>query len=183
MGSTHAVGRHGGGAELRRVSALALALGLDALSVALFACFFAIVRSRGAEDTPNETFFSDPATAALMLTAATIAIAAGTVAGVSLARARLESRAGRWATRLALVNALAMPVVGLSVMAGAWLVGYDLPEGWGQPIAPVWLAAGLAAAVLGVVAKEPARRGVLVVPFMIGAFVLTFWLGEILAPH
>jgi hypothetical protein len=76
-----------------------------------------------------------------------------------------------------------MPIVGVSVTAGAWLVGYDQPEGWGQPIAPFWMAAGLAAAILGIVAKEPGRRGVLVVPFMIGALVLTFWLGEILVPH
>lgn len=180
MGSTHAIG---GGVEPRRGSALALALGLDALSVLLFVCTFTLARSRGEGDIPNETFFSDPVPAVLLLAAATVAIAAGIVAAVSLARARLESRAGRWATRLALVNALVMPVVGLSVTAVAWLAGYDLPEGWGQPIAPFWLATGLAAAVLGVVAKEPGRRGVLVVPFMIGAFVLTFWLGEILVPH
>ena len=45
------------------------------------------------------------------------------------------------------------------------------------------MAAVLAAAILGIVAKEPGRRGVLVVPFMIGALVLTFWLGEILVLH
>jgi len=182
MGSPHVVGHHGG-AEPRRVSALALALGLDALSVLLFVGVFAYVGSRGARDTSNETFFSDPAPAVLLLTAATVAIAAGIIAAVSLARARLHSRAGRWATGLALVNALLMPVVGVSVTAGAWLVGYDLPEGWGQPIVPFWMTAGLAAAILGIVAKEPGRRGVLVVPLMIGAFVLTFWLGEILVPH
>ena len=102
MGSTHAVRRHGGGVEPRRVSTLALSLGLDALSVLLFVCLFALVRTRGAEDTANETFFSDPATAVLMLTAATIAIAAGTVAAVSLVRpgftaARGTGRRGwRW---------------------------------------------------------------------------------------
>lgn len=182
VASSHVVGHHGG-AEPRRVSALALALGLDALSVMLFVGVFAYLGARGARDTSNETFFSDPAPAVLLLTAATVAIGAGIIAGVSLARARLHSRAGRWATRLALVIALLMPVVGVSVTAGAWLVGYDPPEDWGQPIVPIWLAAGLSAAILGIVAKEPGRRGVLVVPFMIGALVLTFWLGEILVLH
>jgi hypothetical protein len=184
MGSSHVIGHHGGvGAP--RVSALALALGLDALSALVFVCVlvYAVGRSRGVQDAGNETFFSDPAPAVLLLTAATVAIAAGIIAGVSLARARLHSRAGRWATGLALANALLIPVGGVSVTAGAWLVGYDLPEGWGQPIVPFWMGAGLAAAMLGAVAKEPGRRGVLVVPFMIGALVLTFWLGEILAPH
>jgi hypothetical protein len=84
---------------------------------------------------------------------------------------------------LALVNALLLPVVGLSVVAVARLIGADLPDGWGEPIVPVWLATGLGAAALGAAAKERGRRGLLVVPFMIGAFVLIFWLGEILEPH
>ncbi len=75
-----------------------------------------------------------------------------------------------------------MPVVGLSVVGGAWLVGYDLPEGWGQPIAPVWMAAGVAARS-SASSPGPGQRGILVVPFMIGALVLTFWIGEILVPH
>ncbi len=98
-------------------------------------------------------------------------------------RRPLGTAAGRWAARLALANALLMLVVGLSVVSVARLVGAHLPDGWGQPIAPVWLATGLAAAILGALAGERGRRGLLVVPFMIGAFVLTFWLGEILDPN
>jgi hypothetical protein len=84
---------------------------------------------------------------------------------------------------LAVANALLLPMVAFPVMAAAWLAGYDLPDGWGQPIMPVWMATGLVAAVLGVVAKESGRRGILVIPFMLGALVLTFSLGEILVPH
>jgi hypothetical protein len=119
----------------------------------------------------------------LRLGAATVAIAAGVVATVSLVRSPLRSRAGRWATGLALGNALFLPVVGGVGAAGAWLVGQNLPEGWGQPMVPLWMAAGVAAAILGIVADERGRRGVLVVPFMFGALVLTFWLGEVLVPH
>lgn len=71
------------------MSALALALGLDALSLLLFVCVFAYLGSRGARDTSNETFFSDPVPAVVLLTAATVAIAAGIIAAVSLARGRL----------------------------------------------------------------------------------------------
>src|SRR3970282_2515241 len=69
MGSPHVVG-HRGGAEPRRVSALALALGLDALSVLLFVCVFAYIGSRGGRDTSNDKFFFAPASACLPLTGA-----------------------------------------------------------------------------------------------------------------
>ncbi len=181
MGRAHVIG-HGGGAEPRRLSALAAAIGLDLVAVLVFVVFSTVVVARR-DGGGRETFFSDPLPAVLVLAAATAAVAAGMVAAVSLARTPLRTRAGRWATRLATANALLLPVVGLSVEGVAWLAGANLPDGWGQPIVPAWIATGFAAAILGVVAKEPGRRGLLVVPLMLGAFVLTFWLGEILAPH
>jgi multisubunit Na+/H+ antiporter MnhC subunit len=182
MGASHTIDQRGG-AEPRRLPTLVVALGLDALAILLFTGAFTHLVSRDPQDPPNETFFSDPLPAVLLLTAASVAIAAGVVAGVSLWRTRLRTRAGRWATRLALANTLFLPVLGVAGITGAWLVGYDLPDGWGQPFVPLWMATGVAAAILGVVAKEPGRRGILVIPSMIGAFVLIFWLGEILVPH
>ena len=166
-----------------RPSALTVTIGLDALAIALFVAFAIAVQRDAPQGSGGEGFFSEPVPAALLLTAASLAVAAGVVAAVSLVRVPLRSRSGRWASRLAVVNALLMPLVAVSVTTVAWLVGYDLPEGWGEPIAPVWLLSGLAALVLGVRAKDPGRRGLLVLPLMIGAAVLTFWLGEILDPH
>jgi multisubunit Na+/H+ antiporter MnhC subunit len=177
------VARRRGDVPRRGVSALVVTLGLDGLAVLLFLSVLGYVGSSHARGTSNETFFSDPLPAALLLAAATVAIAAGIGAAVSLARRPLASRAGRWATRLALVNALLIPAVGLSVTAAAWLVAYDLPEGWGQPVMPFWMMSGLAAGILGIVANEPGRRGALVIPFMAGALVVTFWAGELLVPH
>jgi hypothetical protein len=63
------------------------------------------------------------------------------------------------------------------------LFGLELEEGWGQPIVPFWLAIGLIAAVLGAAAPETKRRGLLVIPLMIGAFALVFVVGEVTVPH
>ncbi|HEU0246760.1 MAG TPA: hypothetical protein VFR38_06695 [Gaiellaceae bacterium] len=82
-----------------------------------------------------------------------------------------------------MTSAVLVPVVGVVVTAVAWLAGLDLPDGWGQPLAPVWLVTSFAAGVLGVVAREPGRRGILVLPFMVGAFVLVFWIGEVAVPQ
>ena len=47
----------------------------------------------------------------------------------------------------------------------------------------LWMLAGLAAAVLGATAPEPGRRGLLVLPFMLGALVLVVWVAEAIIPH
>ncbi len=167
----------------RGPSALAVALGLDLLAVALFVAFVLVVQLGGPQDTRGQGFFSDPVSAALLLLAATAAVAAGVLAAVSLVRSPLRTRAGRWASRLALVNALLLPVVGGSVAAIAWIIGSELSEGWGEPIVPVWLLTGLGAIAMGIRAKDQGRRGLLTLPFVIGAAVLIFWLGEILSPH
>lgn len=172
-----------GRAASRGPSSVAVVLCLEALAVVLFVAFVVVVQRGGARDTSGGGFFDDPLPAALVLLAATAAVAAGVLATVSLVRDPLRSRAGRWAMWLALLSALMFPAVAASVTAVAWLVGYDLPDGWGDPIAPFWLLTALAATVLGVRANEPGRRGLLILPVVIGAFVLTFWLGEILAPH
>ncbi len=171
--------RHG--ASSRRGSTLVLAVGLDALAVALLALQVAVVTS--GESEPADTFFSDPLAAGLLLTAATLTIVAAVVAAVSLWREPLRSRAGRWATRLAVANALFLPVLAVVAAGVAWAVGIDEPATLAQPLVPLWMLAGLGAVALGVLAPEPGRRGILVVPFMLGAFALVFWLGELLVPH
>jgi hypothetical protein len=81
------------------------------------------------------------------------------------------------------VSALFLPLLAAVAAGIAWAAGIDEPAVVAQPLVPLWTLAGLAAAVLGATASEPGRRGILVVPFMLGAFVLLFWLGEALVPH
>jgi hypothetical protein len=170
-------------ATLPKRSVVVFALALDAFSVTLFAALLTVFTIRGPGDSPPETFASDPLPAVLLGSAASIAILAGAVAIGSLVRDPLTTNAGRWATRLAVVSALLVPVVGVVVSAGAWLAGLDLPEGWGQPLVPIWFVTSVTACVLGFLAREPRRRGVLVLPFLVGAFVLVFWIGELAVPH
>jgi hypothetical protein len=160
-----------------------VALALDGLAIALLVVCFVVLAWSDWEPLREEGFFAEPLLAALVLGAAAAALGAGVIAAASLLRVPLHTREGRWAVRLAAVNALIMPVVAVPVMAIAWLVGYDLPEGWGQPISPLWLMSGVGALVLGITAKEPGRQGLLVIPVMIGASVATFALGEIIVSH
>ncbi len=161
-----------------------LAASLDAFG---FAVFFVgqsrLPRGGTPSDEPGEGFFSDPVHFTPMVLAAAALIAAGVVAAVSLWKSPLQSRAGRWATRFGLVFALMNPAVLVPVSAIAWVIGYDLPQYWAEPLGPLWLLSGLVAVVLGAVAREPGRRGALLVPFVIGAFVVTFALGEVLSQH
>jgi tellurite resistance protein TehA-like permease len=165
-----------------RPSPLAVALVLDAVAIVVFGVFLVLLAARGSA-APDETFFSDPFPAALVLAAASLAILAGVVAGVALVREPLRTREGRWAMRVAVVSALSLPVIAAIAAGIAWAVGVDDPAVIAQPLVPLWTLASLAAAVLGTTAHEPGRRGILVVPFMLGAFVLVFWLGEALVPH
>lgn len=162
----------------RRPSTLGATLGLDALGIVLFVAAVLIVRQGGPRDTSDEGFFSDPLPAVLMLLTASALAVAGVLAAVSLVRAPLRSRVGRWAMWMGVAASVLMPVVAASVMIIAWLAGYDLPEGWGEPIAPVWQVAALAAIGLGLAAKEPGRRGLLILPIVIAAALLIFILGD-----
>ena len=179
MGSTHTLGESGGVVP-HRPSALTLALGFDAAAVAVFISFVVIVTAGGPRDTSDETFFSDPLPAALLLAAAAAVIAGGVVAAVSLVRSPLRSRVGRLAMWLAVANAVLMPVVSLAVIVVAALASLDLAAGWGEPIVPFWVLTGVSAVIAGAVTREPGRRGLLVVPLMLGAVVLVFLVGEAL---
>ena len=116
-----------------------------------------------------------------MLAAVASAVAGGVVALVSLIRQPAASAAGRWAVRMAAFNALLLPVMG-GIAALLSLVGTKLSVGWGEPYMPFWVCSGLAAFGLGVVADEPHHRGLLVLPLMLGATVLTFVFGDIVQP-
>lgn len=123
-------------------------------------------------------------TAILMALAGALALAAGVVAVVSLSRRRLVTRTGKWAIGVGLFSALINPVVVLpAYLIERAIRGGEVPGDWGEPYSFIWLASILVAIILGLVAREPGRRGLLVIPAVIGAFVLTFIIGEFAIPH
>lgn len=156
--------------------------GLLAAAVVLFVIVTILVTPGPPEGSKERGFFADPLPAVLLILAAVSVVGSGAVALVDLLARRLSTRPGRWAFRLAIVNCLMQPLMGV-IFIIANLLGFDLKEGWGQPIVPFWFAIGLMAAVLGTLAPETRRRGTLVIPLMIGAFALTFAIGELAVPH
>jgi len=152
------------------------------VAVALFVVVTFLVRSGPPDEPQGSGFFADPLPAVLLILAAVSVIASGVAALIDLLARRLTTRSGRWAFRLAIINCLLQPLTGVIYLL-LRLFGLELEEGWGQPIVPFWLAIGLVAAVLGAVAPETKRRGLLVIPLMIGAFALVFVVGEITVPH
>ena len=151
-------------------------------AVALFIIVTLLVTG-GPPDEPQERgFLAEPLPALLMIAAAVSVISSGVLALVDLLGHRLTTRTGIWAFRLAVVNCLMLPL-SVVVYLLLLLVGLKLEEGWGQPMVPFWLAIGLVAAGLGIFAPETRRRGLLMIPLMIGAFALVFVVGEITVPH
>lgn len=142
-----------------------------------------IVTSGPPENEATGGFFSESVPAMLLILAGFAVISSGLTALTDLLGHRLTTGTGRWAFRLALLNCLLLPVAALSVTAVTWLAGAKLEEGWGQPMMPVWFGLGVVATVLGVMAPEAKRRGILVLPLMIGAFTLFFVIGEFTVPH
>lgn len=154
-----------------------LAFGLDGLAVGAFVAAVLIIRSRGPQVGPDEGFFADPLPAGLMVLAFAATIAAGAVAAWALVREPLRTPAGRWAARLVIAFAVSFPVLGVITEV------LGLEQGWAQPLVPPLMLAALSAMVLGAFAREPARRGLLLIPLVIGASAAIFALGEVLAPH
>jgi hypothetical protein len=152
-------------------------------AVVLFVAFVLLVTSSLREDEATGGFYSEPVAAALIILAGVAVISSGFAALIDLLGHPLSTSPGRWAFRLALLNCLLLPVVALLVTAIAALAGAKLEEGWGEPIMPVWFIVGAGAAVLGAIAPEHRRRGLLVLPLMIGAFALVFLIGEFTVPH
>jgi hypothetical protein len=152
------------------------------VAVVLFVIVILLVTSGPPDEPQGKGFFAEPLPAVLLIAAALSVIASGVLALVDLLVHRLSTGTGKWAFRLAIVNCLLQPL-SVAVYLILLLFGLELEEGWGQPIVPFWLAIGLVAAVLGAVAPETRRRGLLVIPLMIGAFALIFVVGEITVPH
>ncbi len=166
------------------IPSLRLVLAIDLTAAAVGIGWMLIVVLRGPEDTSSTDTFGEVVRALFpLMLAATGLIVGGALALCSLVRRPLQTATGKWGLRFAVANALAMPVLVVSGTIIAAVLGFELGEGWGEPIAPFWLILGLTAAVLGIAAREPGRRGLLLIPFMAGAAVLVFWAGEVLSPH
>ena len=155
---------------------------MDVVAVFAFVVTLVLIANRAPATARGNGFFADPLPALTMLGAASLVVGAGLLALVSLLREPLHGRRGTWAIRLGVFNALLMPVLGL-VTEFATVVGSPLPTGWGEPLVPLWVATALGAVALGAVADERRHRGLLMLPALLGAAVLTFWLGEVLSPH
>jgi hypothetical protein len=158
-----------------------LALALDALGAALFGLGLVLI-SRWPQGKATGGFFSKPVESAVMLASVVSVVAGGAVALASLIRQPAVSHKGRWAVRLAVFNSLLLPVMG-GIAALLSLVGTKLSVGWGEPYMPFWIASGLGALGLGVIADEPHHRGLLVLPLMLAATALTFVFGDIVQPN
>lgn len=153
------------------------------IAIVLFVAVVITVTAHRPAGEATGSFFSEPVPAVLMVLAVVAVISGAATALIDLMSHRLTSARGRWAFRLAIVNSLLLPVTALAVTAIAALGGFELEEGWGQPVMPVWFVLGSIATVLGAIAPEPRRRGMLVLPLMIGAFALVFVVGEVTVPH
>lgn len=153
---------------------LRLAFGLDGLVFAVLAVYVVVTGARGRRD---DGFFADPVPDGLALLALTAAIAAGLVAARALVREPPDTRAGRWAVGLAIAFTLSFPALGLITAT------LGLEAGWAEPVVPLQIGAALGAILLGSVAREADRRGLLLIPFVIGAAALMFFLVDLLFPY
>lgn len=135
-----------------------------------------VLELRGDRRGPDDGFFSDPLPALLALAAFGVAIAAGVVAAQALIREPLQTSRGHWALRLALGLTASFPVVWGITLA------FDLDADWLDSVIPLQVLVGLATAGLGATAREPGRRGLLLIPFVIGVAALAFFLGDLIVP-
>ncbi len=168
-------------ANRARWTPLRWTLALDGLGLACFAVgLFLILGYREDQPKPEGGFFSDMPASLLMLAAVLLPVVAAGIAGVSLWRNRLESRQGVWAVRLTVLAAVFLPALGV-IQGLSELAGHRLPEGWGQPLVPIWFLTMGAVAVLAIRAPDPGRRAVLTIPLVFGAAVLAFVFGDVIA--
>lgn len=114
-----------------------------------------------------------------------LVIIGGAVAWWSIIRVRPPGRTGRWGFWLGVGSALINPVVVLPTYLIWWAIVDEMPGDWGTPFEFLWLGMCIAAMALGIASarRDHERRGLLLIPAVIGAFVLTFVLAEVLVPH
>jgi len=166
-----------------RDNPLALALVLDAVAVALVVASGLVVNAWPPREADGLSGIGWTM-AVLMPLAGALALGAGVMAVVSLWRVRLVTRTGKWAVGVGLFSALINPVIVLpAYLIERSIRGGEMPGDWGEPYSFVWLASIVVAIILGAVAREPGRRGLLMAPAVIGAFVLTLVIGEFAVPH
>jgi len=104
-------------------------------------------------------------------------VSAGVAAGWALLLDPLRSRLGRWAMSLAVFNIVLLP----GFWALSWIVtplGLGFRVGWGLPLFPFWLASGVGAICLGLAAGAERKEGLLLIPMLLGAALLTLFLGD-----
>lgn len=155
---------------------LRLPLGLDVLAGGALAALVLVLEVRGERRGPDGGFFADPLPALLALVTFVSAVTAGGVAAWGLVRDPLTTARGRWGAGLALVYAVSFPVMWSITLA------FDLKADWPETAIPVQALVALGAAGLGAAAPEPERRGLLLIPFIVGATALAFFLGDIVVP-
>lgn len=163
-------------APVGRRDPLRLALGLDAATVLTLGAYAALIAIRGERRGPDDGFLADLAAAILALVTFGAAVAAGGVAAWALAREPLRTRPGRWGLGLAVALVVSFPVLWALALA------LDRTYDWVGPFVPLQFAAGLGAVVLGALAREPGRRGLLLIPLVIGTAALAFTLGDLIVP-
>jgi hypothetical protein len=153
---------------------LRLAFGLDGLVLAALVAYVIVTGGHGRQDGG---FFADPVPDGLAVLALAAAIGAGAIAAGALVREPPRTRAGRWAVGMAIAFTLSFPVLGLITAA------LGLEQGWAEPVVPLQMAAALGAMLLGAVAREPDRRGLLLIPLVIGASALMLFLVDLLLAY
>jgi hypothetical protein len=160
-----------GGSALKRAWQL-MASGL----ALLFLLALVINLIRGGSDQ------SDPLAAKILfsmlgLLSAGLLAAGGLTAWKGLSSRPLESITGRRSFALARVAIVLLPVI---VFTLGLLAALDAYGGDSEPFLAVWLLVAIAASILGGVAPEPGRRGLLVIPLMLGVAAVVLLLSEIL---
>lgn len=146
---------------------------LGFLALVLLAVINVFFRGDGDESTPTVV-------AVLLFILGVVAfgtmVAAGFRAASALRSGSMVSGAGRFAVRLAVVLAVVLAamalILGLLAKTGTW-------EQDSEPFLGVWVLLALVAAVIGAFSPEPGRRGLLILPFLIGVAALVLFLSEV----
>ena len=103
-------------------------------------------------------------------------IYAGFRAANSLRMIPLETGAGKLAVRMAVVLAVLLAVMTITL---GLLAATDTWEQDSEPFLGAWVILALVASVVGAFAPEAGRRGLLVLPFLLGFAALVLLLSEL----
>ena len=161
-------------------SDLRRALRLMGFGIALFLLTAVVVGFlRGDSDQIRSVSETGTTIIASVLGVGTVGLMAwgGVVAGKSLTSRPLSSERGRVVSRTAFVLVVLLPLIVFCL----WLVtAVSDGEGPTVPIIGAWLVAVIVTSIAGAMAPEPGRRGLLVLPLLVGAAVVVLLLSELL---